>query len=513
MQEKILIIDFGSQYTQLIARRVRESEVYCEIVPYNKIPAIGPDIKGIILSGSPASVRDADAPDVDIDALVSKVPVLGVCYGAQLMAQKYGGKVEKSDKREYGRAHLDITDQQNILFKDVANHSQIWMSHGDSITALGDRFDVIAKSDSIPVAAFKAKDGSFPNPVYAIQFHPEVYHSTDGHKILNNFLFGICGLSHKWTSASFVSESIASLKAQIGDEHVLLGLSGGVDSSVAALLLQKAVGSNLLCIFVDNGLLRKDEFENVLHQYKDMGLNVVGVRAGDLFLSELKGVSDPEQKRKIIGRVFIEVFEKEAHKFPDIKWLAQGTIYPDVIESISVKGPSATIKSHHNVGGLPERLKLKIVEPLRYLFKDEVRRAGKELGLHPEILNRHPFPGPGLAVRILGDITEAKVKILQEADHIFMSNLKKYDLYDKVWQAGVILTPIKAVGVMGDERTYENVVALRAVNSTDGMTADWSHLPYDFLAKTSNEIINNVKGVNRVVYDISSKPPATIEWE
>jgi GMP synthase (glutamine-hydrolysing) len=513
MQEKILIIDFGSQYTQLIARRVRESEVYCEIVPYNKIPALGSDIKGVILSGSPASVRDTDAPDVDIDALVAKVPLLGVCYGAQLMAQKYGGKVEKSDKREYGRAHLDVTDDKNILFKDVANHSQIWMSHGDSITALGDRFDIIAKSDSIPVAAFKAKDGSFPNPVYAIQFHPEVYHSTDGHKILNNFLFGICGLSHKWTSASFVTESIASLKAQIGDEHVLLGLSGGVDSSVAALLLQKAVGANLLCIFVDNGLLRKDEFENVLHQYKDMGLNVVGVQAGELFLNELKGVSDPEQKRKIIGRVFIEVFEKEANKFPDIKWLAQGTIYPDVIESISVKGPSATIKSHHNVGGLPERLKLKIVEPLRYLFKDEVRRAGKELGLHPEILNRHPFPGPGLAVRILGDITEAKVKILQEADHIFMSNLKKYELYDKVWQAGVILTPIKAVGVMGDERTYENVVALRAVNSTDGMTADWSHLPYDFLAKTSNEIINNVKGVNRVVYDISSKPPATIEWE
>ena len=513
MQDKILIIDFGSQYTQLIARRVRESEVYCEIVPFNKIPTLTPDIKGVILSGSPASVRDSDSPDVDIDALVASVPLLGVCYGAQLMAQKYGGKVEKSDKREYGRAHLDVTDAENILFKEVANHSQIWMSHGDSITSLGDRFDIIAKSDSIPVAAFKAKDGAFPNPVYAIQFHPEVYHSTDGHKILNNFLFGICGVTHKWTSASFVSESIASLKAQIGDEHVLLGLSGGVDSSVAALLLQKAVGKNLLCIFVDNGLLRKDEFENVLDQYKHMGLNVLGVQAGDLFLDQLKGVSDPEQKRKIIGRVFIEVFEKESNKFPEIKWLAQGTIYPDVIESISVKGPSATIKSHHNVGGLPERLKLKIVEPLRYLFKDEVRRAGKELGLHPEILNRHPFPGPGLAVRILGDITEAKVKILQEADHIFMSNLKKYELYDKVWQAGVILTPIKAVGVMGDERTYENVVALRAVNSTDGMTADWSHLPYDFLAKTSNEIINNVKGVNRVVYDISSKPPATIEWE
>jgi GMP synthase (glutamine-hydrolysing) len=513
MQEKILIIDFGSQYTQLIARRVRESEVYCEIVPYNKIPAITPDIKGVILSGSPASVRDTDAPDDDIEALVKHVPLLGVCYGAQLLAQKYGGKVEKSDKREYGRAHLDVTDDKAILFRGVTNHSQIWMSHGDSITALGDKFSIIAKSDSIPIAGFVAKDGAFPHPVYAIQFHPEVYHSVDGPKILNNFLFGICGLSHVWTSASFVNETISSLKKQIGEEHVLLGLSGGVDSSVAAMLLQKAIGANLLCIFVDNGLLRKDEFENVLHQYKDMGLNVVGVRAGELFLRELKGVSDPEQKRKIIGRVFIEVFEAEAHKFPDIKWLAQGTIYPDVIESVSVNGPSQTIKSHHNVGGLPERLKLKIVEPLRFLFKDEVRRAGKELGLHPDILNRHPFPGPGLAVRILGDITEDKVKILQDADHIFISNLKKYELYDKVWQAGVILTPIKAVGVMGDERTYENVVALRAVNSTDGMTADWSHLPYEFLAKTSNEIINNVKGVNRVVYDISSKPPATIEWE
>ena len=406
MQEKILIIDFGSQYTQLIARRVRESEVYCEIVPYNKIPALTPDIKGVILSGSPASVRDAGAPDVDIEALVSRVPLLGVCYGAQLLAQKFGGKVEKSDKREYGRAHLDITDAGNILFKGVTNHSQIWMSHGDSITSIGDKFTLIAKSDSIPVAGFIAREGVFSHPVYAIQFHPEVYHSTDGHKILNNFLFDICGLSHKWTSASFVTETVASLKEQIGEEHVLLGLSGGVDSSVAALLLQRAVGSNLLCIFVDNGLLRKDEFEGVLHQYKDMGLNVVGVRAGELFLRELKGVSDPEQKRKIIGRVFIEVFEAEAKKFPDIKWLAQGTIYPDVIESISVNGPSQTIKSHHNVGGLPERLNLKIVEPLRFLFKDEVRKAGKELGLHPDILNRHPFPGPGLAVRILGDITE-----------------------------------------------------------------------------------------------------------
>jgi GMP synthase (glutamine-hydrolysing) len=513
MQEKILIVDFGSQYTQLIARRVRESEVYCEIVPYNKIPALGSDIKGVILSGSPASVRDSGAPDIDIDALTAHAPLLGVCYGAQLLAQKYGGKVEKSDKREYGRAHLDMIGQPSILLSEVPNHSQIWMSHADSITAVGEQFEVIAQSDSIPIAAFSAREGAFAHAVFGIQFHPEVYHSTDGHVILNNFLFKVCRLSHKWTAASFVTESVESLKKQIGEEHVLLGLSGGVDSSVAAMLLQRAVGDHLLCIFVDNGLLRKDEFENVLHQYKDMGLNVVGVRAGELFLRELAGVSDPEKKRKIIGRVFIEVFEAEAKKLPDIKWLAQGTIYPDVIESISVNGPSQTIKSHHNVGGLPERLNLKIVEPLRYLFKDEVRRAGRELGLHPEILNRHPFPGPGLAVRILGDITEEKVRILQEADHIFISNLKKYELYDKVWQAGVILTPIKAVGVMGDERTYENVVALRAVNSTDGMTADWSHLPYEFLAKTSNEIINHVKGVNRVVYDISSKPPATIEWE
>ena len=472
-----------------------------------------PDIKGVILSGSPASVRDEAAPDVDVEAITAHVPLLGVCYGAQLLAQKYGGKVEKSDTREYGRAHLDIKDYATKLFEGVPDHSQIWMSHADSITDIGDRFTLVAKSDSIPVAAFVAKEGSFGHTVYGIQFHPEVYHSTDGHKILNNFLFGVCGLSHKWTPASFVNETVASLKEQIGEEHVLLGLSGGVDSSVAALLLQRAIGANLLCIFVDNGLLRKDEFEDVLFKYKDMGLNVVGIRAGDKFLSELKGVSDPEQKRKIIGRVFIEVFEEESLKHPDIKWLAQGTIYPDVIESVSVKGPSMTIKSHHNVGGLPDRLKLKLVEPLRLLFKDEVRRAGKELGLHPDILHRHPFPGPGLAVRILGDITEEKVRILQEADHIFIGNLKKYELYDKVWQAGVILTPIKAVGVMGDERTYENVVALRAVNSTDGMTADWSHLPYEFLAKTSNEIINNVKGINRVVYDISSKPPATIEWE
>jgi GMP synthase (glutamine-hydrolysing) len=513
MTEKILIIDFGSQYTQLIARRVRECEVYCEIVPYNKIPALTGDIKGIILSGSPASVRDPESPRVDIEQLIAHKPVLGVCYGAQLMAQTFGGKVEKSNTREYGRAHLKISKPDDILLNNIADNCQVWMSHGDSITSIGEKFELIAGSDSIDVAAFRSVKNAFVNPVYALQFHPEVYHSTEGHKILSNFLFDVCGCSHKWTAASFVGETIKSLKAQIGDEKVILGLSGGVDSSVAALLLEEAIGNNLLCIFVDNGLLRKNEYETVMSKYKEMGLNVQGVRAGDRFLSELAGVTDPEKKRKIIGRVFIEVFEHESRKHPEVKWLAQGTIYPDVIESVSVKGPSMTIKSHHNVGGLPEILKLKIVEPLRNLFKDEVRKAGKELGLVPEILYRHPFPGPGLAVRILGDITPEKVQILQEADHIYMENLKKFNLYNEVWQAGAILTPIKTVGVMGDERTYEHVVALRAVNSTDGMTADWSHLPYEFLAKTSNEIINQVKGVNRVVYDISSKPPATIEWE
>lgn len=513
MTEKILIIDFGSQYTQLIARRVRESEVYCEIVPYNKIPTLTDDVKGIILSGSPASVRQADAPDVDVAALIAFRPVLGVCYGAQLMAMKYGGNVEKSDIREYGRANLEIKNADDTLMKGVTDNCQVWMSHGDTIKSIGDKFEIIASSGTVEVAAYRAKKGQFAHQVYALQFHPEVYHSVDGHKILNNFLFDVCGCSHKWTAGSFVKETVEQLRTQIGNDKVILGLSGGVDSSVAALLLEEAIGDNLLCIFVDNGLLRKNEFESVLSKYKEMGLNVKGIDAGDRFLSELAGVSDPEQKRKIIGRVFIEVFEHEANNHPEVKWLAQGTIYPDVIESVSVKGPSATIKSHHNVGGLPERLKLKITEPLRLLFKDEVRRVGKELGLVPEILYRHPFPGPGLAVRILGDITKEKVKTLQEADYIYIENLKKFNLYNDVWQAGAILTPIKSVGVMGDERTYENVVALRAVSSTDGMTADWCHLPYEFLAKTSNEIINGVKGVNRVVYDISSKPPATIEWE
>ncbi len=513
MTEKILIVDFGSQYTQLIARRVRECEVYCEIVPYNKLPELSNNIKGIILSGSPASVRDKKSPRVDLKKLTAFSPVLGVCYGAQLMAQTFGGTVQKSNVREYGRAHLQIKKRSDALLKNVSNNCQVWMSHGDSIKNIGDKFELIAGSDLNDVAAFRAKNSSFKHKVYGLQFHPEVYHSTEGHKILSNFLFAICGCAHKWTAASFVEETVLSLRRQIGNEKVMLGLSGGVDSSVAALLLEEAIGDNLLCIFVDNGLLRKEEYETVLENYRQMGLNVEGVRAGKRFLKELKGVTDPERKRKIIGRVFIEVFEYEARKHREIKWLAQGTIYPDVIESVSVKGPSATIKSHHNVGGLPEILKLKIVEPLRNLFKDEVRKAGEELGLLPEILYRHPFPGPGLAVRILGDITEEKVRILQEADHIFIENLKKHGLYNTVWQAGAILLSTKSVGVMGDERTYENAVALRAVNSTDGMTADWSHLPYEFLARTSNEIINRVKGVNRVVYDISSKPPATIEWE
>ena len=513
MTEKILIIDFGSQYTQLIARRVRESEVYCEIVPYNKIPALGSDIKGIILSGSPASVRDLEAPKVDLIQLMAHCPVLGVCYGAQLLAHTLGGSVEKSNLREYGRAHLQLKGNDNVLLKGVTDNCQVWMSHADSIKSIGPKFELIASSDSVEIAAFRSINGTFGHKVYALQFHPEVYHSTEGAKIVHNFLFDVCGCSHKWTAASFVEDTVKNLQKQIGNEKVILGLSGGVDSSVAALLLEEAIGDNLLCIFVDNGLLRKNEYDTVLEKYKQMGLNVQGVRAGERFLSELKGVSDPEQKRKIIGRVFIEVFEHESNKHPEVRWLAQGTIYPDVIESVSVKGPSQTIKSHHNVGGLPDILKLKIVEPLRNLFKDEVRKAGKELGLVPEILFRHPFPGPGLAVRILGDITPEKVHMLQEADHIYIENLKKSGLYNDVWQAGAILTSVKSVGVMGDERTYENMVALRAVNSTDGMTADWSHLPWDFLAKTSNEIINKVKGVNRVVYDISSKPPATIEWE
>ena len=509
MQEKIIILDFGSQYTQLIARRVREINVYCEIYPFNKVPELDSSVKGVILSGSPFSVRDENAPVPDLTNIKGKLPLLGVCYGAQYMAHNYGGEVALSDSREYGRANLAYVDKECKLLKGVSDNSQVWMSHGDTIVRLPDNFKIIASTEDIDVAAYKVED----EVTYGLQFHPEVYHSTEGKQILKNFVVDISGCSQDWTPDSFVDSTVKELKEKLGDDKVVLGLSGGVDSSVAAVLLHKAIGKNLTCIFVDNGLLRKNEYETVLESYKGMGLNVIGVDAKDRFLGELNGVSDPETKRKIIGRVFIEVFDAEAHKIKDVKWLAQGTIYPDVIESVSVNGPSATIKSHHNVGGLPEKMNLKVVEPLNLLFKDEVRRVGKALNISQNILGRHPFPGPGLAIRILGDITPEKVALLQEVDHIFIESLKKTGLYDDVWQAGVILLPVQSVGVMGDERTYENVVALRAVASTDGMTADWVHLPYDFLARVSNDIINKVQGVNRVVYDISSKPPATIEWE
>ncbi|HNW69381.1 MAG TPA: glutamine-hydrolyzing GMP synthase [Bacteroidales bacterium] len=509
MQETILIFDFGSQYTQLIARRVRELNVYCEIHPYNHKHTINEDIKGVILSGSPFSVRQPDAPFPDLSGIRGKTPILAVCYGAQFLAHSSGGEVLPSEIREYGRARLSYIDQSSELVKGMSDGSQVWMSHGDTILSAPADFEIVASTPEVNFAGFHIKG----EPTYGIQFHPEVYHSTEGMVLLKNFIVGICKCSQSWTPDSYIETTVQELKQKIGSDKVILGLSGGVDSSVAAMLLHKAVGEKLFCIFVDNGLLRKNEFETVLENYKSMGLNVSGVRAGEHFLRELSGVSEPEQKRKIIGKTFIEVFDQEAHKIKDVKWLAQGTIYPDVIESVSVKGPSATIKSHHNVGGLPDYMKLKIVEPLKSLFKDEVRRVGLSLGVKPEILNRHPFPGPGLGIRIISDITAEKVRILQEVDHIFIEGLKSHNLYDNVWQAGAMLLPIQSVGVMGDERTYENVVALRAVNSTDGMTADWSHLPYDFLAKVSNEIINKVKGVNRVVYDISSKPPATIEWE
>jgi len=509
MQEKIVILDFGSQYTQLIARRIREMNVYCEIHPFNKIPALDSSVKGVILSGSPFSVRDEQAPMPDLGNIKGKLPLLGICYGAQFLAHFFGGSVMPSNTREYGRANLQFVDNSNPLLTGVSGHSQVWMSHGDTIVSIPSNYRIIASTADVKVGGFVA-DGE---QTYGIQFHPEVYHSTEGAKILANFVAGICGCRQDWTPDSYIESSVAQLKQQIGNDKVVLGLSGGVDSSVAAVLLHKAIGSNLTCIFVDNGLLRKNEYAGVLDSYKHMGLNVIGVDAKDRFLSELAGVSDPETKRKIIGRVFIEVFDSEAHKIQDVKWLAQGTIYPDVIESVSVNGPSVTIKSHHNVGGLPDRMKLKIVEPLRLLFKDEVRRVGAALNISQNILGRHPFPGPGLAIRILGDITAEKVAVLQEVDHIFIQSLRDSGLYDQVWQAGAILLPIQSVGVMGDERTYERVVALRAVSSTDGITADWVHLPYEFLAKVSNDIINKVKGVNRVVYDISSKPPATIEWE
>ncbi len=509
MKETILILDFGSQYTQLIARRVRELNVYCEIHPFNKVPRIDGDIKGVILSGSPFSVRGKDVPNPDLNAIRKVVPTLGVCYGAQLMAQQDGGEVAPSEVREYGRANLAYINRNSDLMKGIGDNSQVWMSHGDTILKLPEGFQIISSTHDVKVAGYKIEG----EDTYGIQFHPEVYHSTEGTKLLKNYVVDICGCSQAWTPDSFIETTIEKIQYTIGDDKVVLGLSGGVDSSVAAMLLHRSIGSNLHCIFVDNGLLRKNEFEKVLESYHGMGLNVTGVDSKQRFYDALAGISDPEEKRKAIGRTFIEVFDEEAHRIEDVAWLAQGTIYPDVIESVSVKGPSATIKSHHNVGGLPDIMKLKIIEPLNSLFKDEVRRIGKAMGMPQHLLGRHPFPGPGLGIRIIGDVTAEKVRILQEVDNLFIEGLKKNDLYDEVWQALAVLLPVQSVGVMGDERTYENVVVLRAVGSTDGMTADWSHLPYEFLSKVSNDIINRVKGVNRVVYDISSKPPSTIEWE
>ncbi len=507
--EKILILDFGSQYTQLIARRVRELNVYCEIHPFNHMPEIDDSIKGVILSGSPYSVRDEVAPQPDLSQIKGKMPLLGVCYGAQYLSHAFGGEVKPAPSREYGRAMLTIGDAANPLLRDLPATTQVWMSHGDTITSIPENYRVIASTEQVKVAAY-AVDGE---PTWAIQFHPEVYHSTDGTQLLKNFVVGICGCEQSWTSESFVDATVADLKAKLGNDKVVLGLSGGVDSTVAAVLLHRAIGKNLYCIFVNPGLLRKGEFDEVLEGYQGMGLNVRGIDASERFLGDLDGVSDPETKRKIIGRDFVEVFNEAAHEIEDVKWLAQGTIYPDVIESCSVNGPSATIKSHHNVGGLPEEMNLKVVEPLRLLFKDEVRRVGLSMGISAQLIGRHPFPGPGLAIRILGDVTREKVEILQNVDKIFIDALHRADLYKDVWQAGAMLLPVKSVGVMGDERTYESCVALRAVTSTDGMTADWVDFSHSFLAGVSNDIINKVRGVNRVVYDISSKPPATIEWE
>lgn len=512
MNEKILILDFGSQYTQLIARGIRELNIYCEIQPCTKEVEYDESLKGVILSGSPFSVNDPQAPKPDIKAIADKLPVLAVCYGAQLMAQQAGGVVGKSTHREYGRAHLHAVTQSELL-ATVPDGSQVWMSHSDTIKELPEGFDIIAKTDSIPVAAFKSSDNYANNTVYAIQFHPEVTHSTNGRQILKNFAVDICGCTQDWTPAAFVQETVERIKEQVGDGKVVMALSGGVDSTVAATLIHKAIGDNLYCIFVDNGLLRKDEFEQVLEGYAHLGLNTKGVDAKQRFYNDLAGVTDPEKKRKIIGGLFIDVFMDEAADIKDVAYLGQGTIYPDVIESVSVAGPSATIKSHHNVGGLPEKMHMELVEPLRFLFKDEVRKIGKEMGIDDVFLQRHPFPGPGLGIRVLGEVTEEKVSLLQEADAIYVQQLRDSGLYNEIWQAGAILLPVQSVGVMGDERTYEYTVALRAVTSVDGMTADWAHLPYEFMAKVSNDIINKVTGINRVVYDISSKPPATIEWE
>jgi len=507
MQQKIIILDFGSQTTQLIGRLVRELDTFCEILPYNKFPKEDPSVIGVILSGSPFSVYDKEAFKIDLDEIRGKYPILGICYGAQFMSYTLGGNVEPAGTREYGRANLASFDKENPLFKGFEEHSQVWMSHGDTITKLPEGFKVIASTDKVVNAAYQAEG----EPLWGVQFHPEVFHSVQGTLLLKNFVVDICGSKQDWSAASFVDTTVAELKAQLGDDRVILGLSGGVDSSVAAVLLNKAIGKNLTCIFVDHGMLRKNEFKNVLHDYECLGLNVIGVDASAKFFKDLEGVTDPEQKRKIIGRDFVEVFDAEARKITDAKWLAQGTIYPDRIESLNITGK--TIKSHHNVGGLPEEMHLQLCEPLKWLFKDEVRRVGRQMGMPEHLITRHPFPGPGLAVRILGDITPEKVRVLQDADDIFIQGLRDWGLYDQVWQAGVILLPVKSVGVMGDERTYERAVALRAVTSTDAMTADWAHLPYDFMAKVSNDIINKVKGVNRVCYDISSKPPSTIEWE
>ncbi|WP_121352266.1 glutamine-hydrolyzing GMP synthase [Flavisolibacter nicotianae] len=517
MTEKIIILDFGSQYTQLIARAVREANVYCEILPFSKKIQHDPSIKGIILSGSPFSVNDPNAPEVNVTELIEQTPVLGVCYGAQLTAKQFGGRVERSSKREYGRAILH-PQQEDSLLKGLTPASQVWMSHGDSILELPAGFEVLATTDSIPVAAFRMipaneESPSTPNPLYGLQFHPEVYHSIEGKKILRNFLVNICGCSQDWTPAHFITDTVEALKKKIGNEQVVMAISGGVDSTVAATLISRAIGDNLHCIFVDNGVLRKDEFETVLATYKQLGLNVKGIDAKKEFYKKLKGKTDPEKKRKAIGKLFIDIFQQEAKSIKGVSLLGQGTIYPDVIESVSVHGPSVTIKSHHNVGGLPKKMHLGLVEPLRFLFKDEVRKVGLELGIPEDLIARHPFPGPGLAIRILGEVTEEKVHLLQQADDIYVKALKAHKLYATVWQAGAILLPVRSVGVMGDERTYEFTVALRAVTSVDGMTADWAHLPYDFLAHVSNDIINSVRGINRVVYDISSKPPATIEWE